>query len=303
METRIFGKTGLEVTALGLGTAELGYLDLPQSECDSLLNGTLDAGITVIDTAASYPNSENKIGRAISHRRDEYVLISKCGQKLEADDPPEWSGKNATHSAERSLRRLKTDHLDVLLVHSCPAEALRYGDLVEGMQECKERGLARFIGYSGDNRAAEVALEMGVFDCLESSLNICDQQLLHKILPEVHTANLGFISKRSIANSCWRNLALGEPFYAKYAATYTERLKKMDFSPESIGFDGSWIELALRFTAWQPGLHIALIGGRNLEHIREDIKIADRGPLPEPILRAIREIWNQHDDGSWVGQI
>ena len=76
----------------------------------------------------------------------------------------------------------------------------------------------------------------------------------------------------------------------------------MDFTPESIGFDGSWIELALRFTLFQPGMHTALVGGMNLDHVKDNLKIAEQGPLPDSVQQKLKDIWASHDDGSWVGQ-
>jgi aryl-alcohol dehydrogenase-like predicted oxidoreductase len=77
-----FGKTGFEVSVLGFGSAPIGYLNAEQEKATALLNLMLDAGVNVIDTGASYPGSEEMIGRAIGHRRDQFVVITKCGGKL-----------------------------------------------------------------------------------------------------------------------------------------------------------------------------------------------------------------------------
>ena len=92
---RLLGKTLLPVSSLGFGTAEPGFLGVGQKECDALLNGVLDAGINVIDTAECYKDREEKIGKALSRRRSEYVLVSKCGHHVEEADGPEWTGRPA----------------------------------------------------------------------------------------------------------------------------------------------------------------------------------------------------------------
>ncbi|MEN6626116.1 MAG: aldo/keto reductase [Candidatus Sumerlaeia bacterium] len=300
MKTRTFGRTGLQVTPLGLGTAQIGYLGLSQADCDRLLGGALDLGINLIDTAASYMDSEEKIGRALSARRDRFILSTKCGQKVDADDPAEWTGKIVRKSAQRSLKRLATDHLDILLLHSCPLANLRDGDLIDGLRRCKADGLTRFVGYSGDNEAAREAANMDVFDCLEMSLNICDQGAIDTALREAE--GKAILVKRSIANACWRDPSEFSPFYESYVQPYVRRLKEMAFTPQSLGFDGDWGELALRFTAWQPGVHCALIGGTNLDHIRANIAAVEKGPLPEPVAEGLRKAWRAHAVTGWAGQ-
>jgi len=302
MKMRPLGKTGMTVSALGYGTAELGYLGVPQGECDRILGALLDHGLNVIDTASSYMDAEEKVGRAIAARREEFVLVSKGGQAIAETGAPAWSDKAVHQEAERSLRRLRTDHLDLLLLHSCPVAELRNDRMIEALLRLKDAGMTRWIGYSGDGANLSHALGMGVFDCIETSVSLCDQQGIAAQLPEAGRLNLGVLTKRSVANSCWRDLGKDAAFYSEYAEPYAKRLRAMGLSPESVGFDGSWMELALRFTAFQAHVHVALVGGRTLEHLLEDIRILDQGPLPEEVVRALRDRWKEHDDGTWVGQ-
>lgn len=302
MEKRLLGKTGLEVTPVGFGTAELGFLEVHQSTCDHILNGVLDVGISLIDTAECYAAAEEKTGAAISRRRGEFVLVSKCGHRSEEGEPPEWSPEGITASAERSLRRLKTDHLDVLLLHSCSIEDLKRDDLISAFLKLKEWGITQYVGYSGDNEALEYAIHMGIFDCIETSLSICDQVNLDGILAQAVSANLGVLTKRSLANSIWRDMTRYGSFYDEYTAAYTKRFKTMGLTTQALGFDGSWLELALRFTVYQPGVHTAIIGGKNLDHIRENVALAEKGALPKEVVAGIRKAWIEHNDGSWKGE-
>ncbi len=302
MEKRTLGKTQLEVTPIGFGTAQIGFVGMEQAECDQLLNGVLDAGVNVIDTAACYVDAEEEVGKAIGSRRDEYILVSKCGHKIADDDAPEWSGELVRSSAERSLRLLKTDHLDVLLIHSCPKANLENEEMIEALIQCKRDGMTRFIGYSGDREDLEYALSLDPIDCIETSINFLDQQVLEKSIPVAKRRDLGVFAKRPIANSVWRDMTQYGGPYGGYTAPYTERLKKLGMTPDSVGFDGNWIELALRFTLFQPGMHIALVGGMNLDHVKENLKIAEQGPLPDSVLGNLSSIWKKNDDGSWVGQ-
>ena len=302
MEKRSLGKTGLQVTPLGFGTAELGFLDIPQPACDQLLTGVLDSGIALIDTAECYGTAEQKVGAAIAHRREEFVLVTKCGHRSEDNDPPEWSPEGITASAERSLKRLKTDHVDVLLLHSCSLDDLKRDDLISAFLKLKEWGYASYVGYSGDNEALQYAIQMGIFDCIETSLSICDQANLDGTLARANSANLGILIKRPLANSCWRDMTRYGPFYDEYTAAYTQRFNAMGLSTQSLGFEGDWLELALRFTVFQPGVHTAIIGGKNLDHIREDVALAGKGALPVEVVERLRKAWHEHNDGSWKGE-
>ncbi len=302
MEMRTFGRTGLEVTPLGFGGAEVGVRDLSAEEKDRVLCGILDAGINVLDTAACYGESEETIGRAVGDRRDEFVLVTKCGHSVAADDPPEWTAEVVAASLDRSLGLLKTDRVDVLLLHSCGAEHFQDEGLMGALEKAKSSGKARFVGYSGDAADAEEAVALDVFDVLETSVSICDQQGIERYLPGAREAGLGVLAKRPIANAAWLGREGREGFYRDYVTPYVERLTTMGFTPESLGFDGSWVELALRFTVFQPGVHTAIVGTTNLDHVRENVKLVEKGRLPEDVVTKLRDLWRLSDDGSWVGQ-
>ena len=153
MELRTLGKTGIKVSALGLGTSEIGYEKVTQRQINELINAALDAGLNVIDTAACYGDSEEMIGRAVSHRRADYCILTKCGHAAGIRHA-DWSPELIAKSIDRSLKRLRTDHLDIVQFHSCPEQVLRRGEVVEALQRAREQGKTRFIGYSGDGDAA-----------------------------------------------------------------------------------------------------------------------------------------------------
>src|SRR5262249_4605227 len=169
MEKRTLGKTGMEVTVLGYGGAEIGFRGTPFETVDQLINGALDAGLNVIDTAECYIDSEQKIGRAVSGRRNDYFLFTKCGH---SDDGDHWNPKRMAETIDRSLKRLQTDRVDLLQLHSCTEEQLRQGDVVDVVRKARDAGKTRFIGYSGDGQAALYAVESGAFDTLQISVSI-----------------------------------------------------------------------------------------------------------------------------------
>jgi aryl-alcohol dehydrogenase-like predicted oxidoreductase len=303
---RALGCTGLHAEPFGLGAVELGMLPIDDAESTRLLNGALDAGIDLIDTAECYGTSEERIGRALAARRAEYVLVTKCGHRVEADDPADWTPELLEANIVRSLRRLRTDAVDVLLLHSCTSETLRAGVIVEKLLEIKRRGLARCVGYSGDAELLDTALELsaqtGCFDVIELSVNLCDQQPLDRQLAEAQRQGLGVLAKRPLANACWLDPAELEGYLASYAQPYARRLHAMGITPAGVGFEGDWVELAVRFAAHAPGVGCAIGGSRKLGHLQTNMEYARRGPLPEHVAAALRAAWAMAADASWEGQ-
>src|SRR6516162_2708690 len=161
MQTRRLGRTGADVTILGYGAMELrGQPHGPATgdeDAGRLLNEVLDGGINLIDTSIDYGRSEELIGRYLSHRRGEYFLASKCGCLLgppPADARPpfphDWSAVNVRAGVEQSLRRLDTDHLDLVQVHMSPSRAQMESDrTIETLLGLRDEGKTRFVGMSG----------------------------------------------------------------------------------------------------------------------------------------------------------
>ncbi|HEV7299195.1 MAG TPA: aldo/keto reductase [Tepidisphaeraceae bacterium] len=305
MKQTTLGKTGLSVTPLGFGSAPVGYVGAGDDSDARLLNAVLDSGINLIDTAASYKGAEKLIGSAIGHRRGEYVLVSKCGQKIpEAGDAKEWSAAVITATVDRALKRLQTDSLDVMLLHSCDLETLQKGEALGALVKAREAGKIKFAGYSGDNEAAAYAAGLPDVAVIETSINMADQVNIHKVLPLARQNNVGILAKRPIANAAWRQPTEQKGFYGDYAQVYHDRLKQMKLKPEELGFpaDG-WSELALRFTLSQPGTHVAIIGTTNPNNLQSNVAAVTKGPLPAETIEKIRAAFvAANPDGSWTGQ-
>jgi len=307
MEKRAFGNTGLEVTPLGFGGAPIGMLETEESRTDQILNLLLDSGVNLIDTAASYCGSEEVIGKTVGHRRDEFILVSKCGGKFDEFDDPEWSPAVITKTIDRSLQRLKTDRLDVMLLHTCDLETLQKGDALAALVKARDAGKIRFPGYSGDNETVAYAATLEDVKVIQTSINITDQVNIDGLLPGARENNIGVMVKRPIANAAWKKLSDQQGMYKDYAKTYTERLQKMHLNPADLGFDGApdivWPEIALRFTISQPGVHVAIIGTTNPDNARANIAVAEKGPLPDEVITKIRDAFKvANSDGSWVAQ-
>jgi aryl-alcohol dehydrogenase-like predicted oxidoreductase len=298
MEKRRFGKTDIQVSVLGFGGAEIGYQNASLKTVETLLRSALDEGLNVIDTAECYSGSEELIGAAVSSRRSDFYLFTKCGHGARYDIP-EWSAEQISNSIEHSLRRLKTDYLDLVQLHSCDEATLRKGEVITALQKAKQSGKARYIGYSGDGRAARYAIETGAFDTLQTSVSVADQESLELTVPLAREHNMGVIAKRPIANAAWRNN--GKPT-DPYLQPYWERLQKLKYEFINGNLEHS-IDVALRFTISTPGVHTAIVGTTKPGRWSENAKLLSKGPLTKDEYEAIRARWKSVAGSDWVGQV
>ena len=299
METRQLGQTDMRVSVLGFGGAEIGFERAAPEAVARLLDDALDAGLNVIDTAECYLASEELIGQAVSRRREDYYLFTKCGHP-EQPIVEDWRPESLLRSIERSLERLRTDRLDLVQLHSCPEEELRRGDVIAALQRARDKGYTRYIGYSGDRAAARYAVECGAFDTLQTSVSIADQEAIERTLPQARQRRMGVIAKRPIANAAWR-YGDKKPD-VEYHQPYWERLRALNY--DFVRADPQQAAaVALRFTLGVPGVHTAIVGTTRPGRWRENAAILEAGPLPAADFEAIRARWRQVAEPTWVGQI
>ena len=288
----------MRVSVLGFGGAEIGYESVAQNTVEELLNSALDAGLNVIDTAECYEGSEELIGKAVSHRRQDFFLFTKCGHPR-GPGSEDWSTPSILESIERSLRLLKTESVDLIQLHSCSEATLKKGDVISALQTAREKGFTRYIGYSGDSLAAKYAAECGAFDVLQTSINIADQEAIALALPIAREKHMGVIAKRPIANAAWKS---GHKPIDSYHQPYWDRLTKLKYDFLSSANLEKSISVALRFTLSVPGVHTAIVGTTKPERWQENAKLAGAGALSEAEFNAIRERWDDVAPATWIGQ-
>jgi aryl-alcohol dehydrogenase-like predicted oxidoreductase len=298
IDRRRLGRTDMVVSVLGFGGSEIGYQEVSRRTVARLLGSALDAGLNVIDTAECYADSEALIGAAIGGRRREVYLFTKCGHG-EGWSRPDWRPASLLASIERSLRRLTTDHVDLVQLHSCSLAELRKGDVVDALERARERGWTRYVGYSGDGDAARWAAECGRFDTLQVSVSIADQEAIDGALPLARERGLGVIAKRPLANVAWKYARKpAEPYHQ----TYWSRLRRLDYDFLRDAPDEA-VATALRFTLAVPGVHTAIVGTTKPERWQQNAARLGDGPLPPMAFERIRARWREIADASWVGQV
>jgi aryl-alcohol dehydrogenase-like predicted oxidoreductase len=218
--------------------------------------------------------------------------MSKCGHAYGLDYN-DWDPALLQLTIERSLKRLRTDHLDLLQLHSCSERELRKGHVIEVLQKARAAGKTRFIGYSGDSRAALYAVESGAFDTLQTSVNIADQEAISLSISRAQEKGLGVIGKRSVANVAWK---FSEAPEVEFVRPYWERLQRLRYeflqgTPEEV------LRTALSFTLSIPGLHTALVGTVNPDHLLVNLPAA---PLRDSDYQSIRERWLSVAPPDWT---
>ena len=296
MEHRRLGRTDMRVSVLGFGGSEIGYQRAALRTVSRLLNAALDAGLNVIDTAECYEDSEALIGRAVGERRADYHLFTKCGHGG-GWGRGDWRPASLLRSIERSLVRLATDHVDLVQLHSCSLAELQKGAAIEALERARERGLTRYIGYSGDGDAARYAVECGRFDTLQTSVSIADQEAIDLTLPLARRARMGVIAKRPLANVAWRYSRKPDSYYEDY----WRRLRRLDYP--FLRDPARAVATALRFTLAQPGVHTAIVGTARPERWTDNAALVAQGPLAARDVQAIRTRWHEVADPDWEGQI
>jgi aryl-alcohol dehydrogenase-like predicted oxidoreductase len=298
MERRRLGKTDMVASVLGFGGSEIGYERAGARTVARLLGSALDAGLNVIDTAECYEESEVLIGAALGSRRSECYLLTKCGHPR-GFGRGDWRPASLLSSIERSLKRLRTDRLDLIQLHSCSLADLRQGDAIAALEGARERGWARYIGYSGDGEAARYAVECGRFDTLQTSVSVADQEALELTLPLAAGRQMGVIAKRPLANVAWRYARKpSEPYYQ----AYWSRLRALDY-PFLRGAAPRAVSVALRFTLAAAGVHTAIVGTKRPERWPANARLLEAGPLPAREGEAIRARWRQVAEPSWTGEV
>jgi aryl-alcohol dehydrogenase-like predicted oxidoreductase len=263
------GRTGARVSKLGFGAMELRRrLEAPAVE--QLLHAVLDAGINVIDTAPDYGRSEEYIGRYLARRRDEYVLASKCGCPIGRPDPPPGQRRehffdraNVRAGVEQSLRRMQTDHLDLVQFHNNPARStLDQNDSVAELLALREEGKIRFLGMSGMLPHLLDHIAMGDFDVFQIPYSAIDRRH-ERAVGEAADAGAGTIIRGGVAQG------LREPAQLDAASSAASR---HGISP---------MEYMLRFAISRPDVHTVIVGTADVDHLAANVAAACAGDLPD----------------------
>lgn len=236
---RPFGRTGITVPLIGYGTAPLGKKDVERSHAVNCINHAIDSGITYLDTSPDY-GSEPHVGEVMRTRRADVFLATKVNKRTK---------QHVVDELKESLRKLQTDHVDLIQIHAVNAhadleQALALDGAAAGLEQARAEGLTRFIGITGHARPEVLAeaLRRYPFDTVLVALGMADRLVTAPdvyLLPVAAEKGVGVIAMKTLGHGCFQNR-----------------------------------DLALRYALGQKEVSLAIVGMDTPEQIDEIVEIA-----------------------------
>lgn len=293
LPTRQLGRTGLQVTTLGYGAMELRGAprgrDVTEEQAQRILNAVLDSGINFIDASIDYGFAEERIGKYISHRRSEYFLATKCGclsGDLEQNPPPPapnqrmphvFTPENIERGLEQSLRRMKTDYVDLLQFHASPSrEQLEEHGALECVLDLKRQGKVRWIGMSGTIPNLKDHIQMNVFDEFQIPYSAMEREH-EELITTASQSGAGIVVRGGAAKG-------GS---GKEEGNAWEKWQQVDVSDLLDGM--SRMEFILRFTYSHPHMDTTIVGTINPDHLQANIDALEQGVLPADVYEEAKK--------------
>lgn len=282
LERRKIKRMGdIEVTFMGFGALEIGRdwgmgadTKRPDEEnAGEVLRTVLDSGINLIDTASAYHRSEERIGKCVSDRRNEYILATKCGEY--SDEPHthyDFSYDAIKKSIDRSLIALKTETIDLMQIHfgPNPKEVLDKGETVAAMKDAVKEGKVKYLGASIDGDLATRCIESGDFDVMQMCYNLMNQG---------NEKNISLANEKGIG--VFIRTGLGNGLFTPRVVDNIDRLNQREQAKikkllELVGNDtGKLMALALNFLYGNKNISSILLGTKKPEHIKANISLLE----------------------------
>ncbi len=314
MRFRAFGRTGLQVSAMGFGCWPMAgdrYGSIEEQEAVAAVRRAFDLGVNCFDTAPAYGSghSEEMLARALGERRKDVILVTKCGI---APAQPGRAGSNRNSSregirtdVEASLKRLNTDYTDVLLVH-WPDPNTPFDDTMHALDEIVQSGKARFVGLSNFTvEQIEECMKVRRVDVVQVGYHIFDRRQEREMFPYCHENGIAVMGYGSLAHGLlsgafthdttfepndWRagGIAFGQPIFRadnlKANVDVADRLKREVAAPLNVPLS----QVALAWVLGNPAVSTALVGARtpaeveaNVNGVELDLGAAERARVDE----------------------
>jgi len=324
MEYRAFGRTGMDVSAIGFGCWEIGggYGHFDESDVFKAVQRALDLGINLFDTAEGYGfgQSEEILGKALGTRRDEAIVVTKFGI---LQDDGKWyrdsSRESALAAIDRSLKALGTDYVDVYLIH-WPDKDVALEESMGALEEIVQAGKARFVGVSNFRPdQIETCMETRRVDITQYGYHMFDRRLEREVFPTIAEHGIGLMTYGSLAHglltgtftadttfdeSDWRSSGIAfniplftEEVFARNVAAVN------DLKPTAARHGKTMAQLALRWALRNPVVSVALIGFRRPEEVEENVAGLDLS-LDQETLDEIEAVFAKHGvdtaPAAWV---
>jgi len=302
MEYRALGNTGLRVSAVGLGAWEIGgavsltfeglgtiahgYGAVDDREAVALIHRCEDLGINFVDTAPIYGDghSEELLGLALAGRRERWTVCTKGGHGAAGGQAwTDFSEPRILAQIDESLRRLRTDHVDLYLLHGPPPADVARGECLDALRKAKQQGKARFVGVSlGGNQLGAELCRRRLVDALQQSISLAGASAIGELLPAAWEANVGIIARGVFAAGFLTGAVKADTAFPQDdRRSWMNRNYKQELTghAERLGAlvtpDRSLAQLCIRFVLDQPGVSTVISGSKTLAHMEENARAAD----------------------------
>lgn len=301
MQQVILGRTGLKVSRLAFGGLFVASFAAQLDEAKRAVQRAAERGINYFDTAPTYGNSEEVLGTCLEGITTPFVLSTKLGGRPTPFQPRD---KNCLmESVKESLRLLKRDHVDMLMVHE-PDRPGQYdwwtdwqdlnGPVLEVLDDLKRQGLIRFTGLGGTT-AYELAhlVRTGKFDVVLTAYNysLLWREAAIEILPAARERNVGVIVGSPLQQGALARKfqeAIDDPRVYWLSKPRREQLRALYAYVDEIGIPLP--ELGLRFALSNPDIHCVLMGSRSVAEVDQNVTAAEKGALPPAVLKRLDAI-------------
>lgn len=307
MKKRMMGNTGIEVSEVGFGAWQLGnendWGKMSDDEAIRLVHEAMDSGCSFFDTAPNYGlgKSEELLGKALKGRRDQVIISSKCGHQ--ADDKQSFEAEDIIKSVESSLKRLDTDHLDSLLLHNPPFEALdQRSPQFEMLEKLKKQGKVRAYGASVDTgREVDQLLDKTDSQLIEVMFNVFYQEPL-PAMKRAYDKGVGLIVKVPLDSGWLTGKYDTQSSFTGIRSRWSEEdIKKrgelVEKVREIIGDDTSMVKIALQYILSYKEVSTVIPGARNSQQLQQNLS-ASQNLLSEDMVQALKGLWIEEIKGQ-----
>jgi aryl-alcohol dehydrogenase-like predicted oxidoreductase len=320
MQYRTLGRTGIDISAVslgaweiggavtltfeGLGTIPHGWGATDDAASLELIARCREAGVNFIDTAPIYGDghSEEIIGQALQGCREEWVVCTKGGHgATEGRAWSDFSKDKLFWQMDESLRRLRTDHVDVYLLHGPSAEDIARGECLEALQIMQQQGKARFVGVSiGPNEMGVELIERGVVDVLQQSLSLISPQAAESLLPAAVKGNVGLVARGVFGQGFLPGtVKADQTFHDDDRRSWQSADSKAALAAKAealralTGPERSLAQLCVQYVLSLPGVTTVIAGTSKWSHMAENLAALDCPPLTAEELAQIGRIQEQ----------
>jgi len=298
----------LQVSRIGLGTAEIGFAYgigkptlITETEAIDFLKKTVDLGVTFFDTANYYGLAEERIGKSGILKNPEIIVETKCAQFLEKGEyfSRLELEKKIREQVASSLDKLKIDCLPILMLHGPSKEQIENGELIEIMAKLKKEGKFQFAGVSTRGEESPLAaIASDFFDVIMVAYSVLDQRMSKKVLPAAQKKNIGIVNRSVLLKGSLTSLREKLP---PALDLLKKSIREAEKIADELGIDLP--ALAVRFTLSEPAITTTLIGTDKIEHIKTAVEAVKAGLLPVEIIKKLRALAitdpKQVDPAQW----